>query len=120
MKFAPPGSGAAFFAFSGNGTMVSIPDPQQAQGTRALAIEEKAGHIKYLPSPTDSSFFARLSPNGTQVAMSINDAAGIDIWVYDLSGTSSNRRLTTNQSSTYPVWAPDGQRIVFKSGGEGD
>src|SRR5262249_37712194 len=76
MKFAPPGSGAAFFAFSGNGTLVSIPDSQQAQGSRALAIADKTGAQKYLPLPPDRYLFARVSPNGTQVAMSIDDRAG--------------------------------------------
>src|SRR5262249_16483420 len=44
----------------------------------------------------------------------------IDIWVYDLSDTTSIRKLTFNQASTSPVWTPDGQRIVFESGRDGD
>ncbi len=57
----------------------------------------------------------RLSPNGTQLAVSIEKADGKDIWVYDLS-RGTEHRVTFEGFNEAPVWTPDGSRITFASG----
>ena len=41
-----------------------------------------------------------------------------DIWVVNLA-QGSETRLTTDKTDTWPVWSPDGKRIVFASDREG-
>jgi Tol biopolymer transport system component len=62
----------------------------------------------------------RVSPDGNHIAFATDDGKKADIWVYDISGTSSVRRLTLDENNRYPVWSADGERIAFQSGREGD
>jgi Tol biopolymer transport system component len=42
------------------------------------------------------------------------------VWIYDLAGTSSMRRLTFAGRNRFPIWTSGGQRIAFQSDREGD
>ena len=42
------------------------------------------------------------------------------MWIYDLSGASSMRRLTVQGRNRYPIWSADGERVAFQSDREGD
>ena len=61
-----------------------------------------------------------LSPDGTRaVASRTNpqDAAKADLWLLDLSRGSGATRLTLGTGiAEFPVWSPDGTRIVFTFG----
>src|SRR5262249_29647488 len=48
------------------------------------------------------------------------DETGQDIWIYDLNGAVSPRRLTFGGNNEHPVWTPTGERIVFFSTRGGD
>jgi Tol biopolymer transport system component/predicted Ser/Thr protein kinase len=61
----------------------------------------------------------KLSPDGTRLALSIADFAKStrDIWVLDI-GSGRRTRLTFDSQSEYPVWSPDGSRIIRRRGGK--
>ena len=50
----------------------------------------------------------------------IIDGKEASIWVYDLSGTSSMRKLTLTGANRFPIWSADGEHIAFQSDREGD
>ncbi|HSE45978.1 MAG TPA: hypothetical protein VLA89_11695, partial [Gemmatimonadales bacterium] len=57
-------------------------------------------------------FFApRLSPDGLRIAY-IFYGYERRLWVYDL-GRGSNSLLTEEGMSSFPVWSPDGKRLLF-------
>ena len=60
-----------------------------------------------------------MSRDGGQLAVGIDDGIDADVWVYDLSGKSALRRLTSEGHNRFPVWFPDGQRVTFQSDREG-
>jgi len=73
--------------------------------------------LKLPPGPYE---FPRVSPDGKRVAMETNDGREANIWIYELSGTSSIRRLTFGGKNRFPVWSSDGQYITFQSDREGE
>jgi Tol biopolymer transport system component len=56
----------------------------------------------------------RLSPDGRRVALDTRDQQN-DIWIWDFERRVLTRLTTDPSSDFYPVWSPDGRRIVFAS-----
>jgi Tol biopolymer transport system component len=60
-----------------------------------------------------------LSPDGLQVAFVSNASGNSDIWTQNVDG-SGLRQLTNDVAADgWPVWSPDGRRIVYNSIREG-
>jgi Tol biopolymer transport system component len=54
-----------------------------------------------------------VSPDGSSVALTINDPSeGPDIWIQDLA-SGARTRLTLGGSGWDPIWSPDGRRVAF-------
>ena len=66
--------------------------------------------------PTGASggdyFQPRLSPDGRRVAVVGGDHD--DVWLFDLSRQTWNR-FTSEGNNSFPLWAPDGTRLVYVS-----
>ena len=61
----------------------------------------------------------RFSPDRQRVAVAVQDRAGFDIWIYDVSRGLRTRLTFDAASDRYPVWSPDGTSIVFASNRKG-
>ncbi len=57
----------------------------------------------------------RVSPDGTKVAVDVNDAGNLDIWVYGVSVATRTRLTSGPATDIGPAWSPDGERVVFWS-----
>jgi eukaryotic-like serine/threonine-protein kinase len=57
------------------------------------------------------------SPDGKRLALEIWDGSRPDIWVddWDREPSSLTRLTFAGEQNRYPVWTPDGQRIVYSS-----
>jgi serine/threonine protein kinase/Tol biopolymer transport system component len=113
-----------FSAISDSGTLVYIPgrttniltfpSPQLT-----LVWVDQQGKVEEIDIPPGDYVSPRISPDGTKVAVTVNtEEASSDIHIWDLI-RETPMRLTFNEHSTYPLWTPDGQRVVFLAG-EGD
>jgi len=58
--------------------------------------------------------YPRLSPDGKRVALDVRDQQN-DIWIWDLARETLTRVTFDAGLDTWPVWTPDGRRIVFDS-----
>jgi len=112
-------SAAAQFSFSNNGSLAFVPGPVSTRD-RSLALIDRKGAIE--PLKLQGALFEspRVSPDGTRVAVGIDDGKAANVWIYDLAGTTALRQLTFDGRNRFPVWSADGQRIVFQSDREGD
>jgi Tol biopolymer transport system component len=48
--------------------------------------------------------------------MEVQDPTNTDVWTYDLRRGTLDRLTLTAEHDRWPLWTPDGQRIVFSSG----
>ena len=115
-------TGVAHFSISDNGTLVYVPGAVAPGdgGTEVLAFADRAGKIEPLKLPAGSYAYPRLSPDGKQLTFNTTEGNGATVWVYDLSGGTSMRKLTLGGSNLFPMWSGDGERIVYQSDREGD
>ena len=60
----------------------------------------------------------RLSPDGDQLAVQINEGGGSAIWIRDVE-SGSLRLLTLTENAASPVWSLDGDRVAFGTGSGG-
>lgn len=115
-------TGVAQFAFSTSGTLVYIPGPldEESAGQNDLILFDRSGKFEPLPLPADHYVHPRISPDGTRVAFGTDDGKDAIVWVYDLAGGTTRRRLTFDGGNRTPIWTPDGLWIAFQSDRGGD
>ena len=110
------------FSVSSNGSLLYMPGPliPEGQGTmRVPTLVDRAGTRVPLALAPKAYARPRVSPDGSRLAIGVNEGGDADVWVYDLSGTSAIRRLTFGGRSRFPVWSPDGRRVAFQSNRDG-
>ena len=114
--------GAPHFAVSANGTIVYIPGAVSLDNNRRLDLAwlDQKGAVERFKFPPRGYDFPRLSPDGRQLAVGIEEGGGADIWVYDIAKSDNIRRLTFGGKNRFPLWSADSRRIAFQSDREGD
>jgi serine/threonine-protein kinase len=76
------------------------------------------GREESLAAPARPYSYPRVSPDGTQVAVDVRDAES-DIWVWSLERATLTRLTFDPLFDRFPLWSPDGRRIVFSSQRDG-
>jgi len=116
------GSGAAQLSTSRTGTLMYLPGPvDTASDQMDLVIADRSGAQSRLPVPTGPYVHVRASGDGRRLAVGSEDGTKeASVWIYELSGTSTMRRLTIGDRSRFPIWSADGERVAFQSNREGD
>jgi serine/threonine protein kinase len=107
-------AGSADFDVAANGTLV-YGLGSGFQGRRTLVWVDRQGRETPLKVPDRAYVYPRLSPDGTRVALSIRDQQD-DIWVWDLAREVLTRLTVNPGPDQYPVWTPDGRRLLFSLG----
>jgi len=81
-------------------------------GRNQLTWFDRAGQaLGTLGAPDATQFDPARSPDGRQVAVSRVAQGNIDLWLIDAARTT---RFTFDSTpDRYPVWSPDGRRLVF-------
>jgi Tol biopolymer transport system component len=105
--------GAADAVVAGDGTLAYVAGG--VAGTqRTLVWVDRQGRETPIPAPPRAYVYPRLSPDGTRIALDVRDQ-DTDIWVWDLGRTTLTRATFDPALDGYPVWTPDGHRLIFSS-----
>jgi len=106
-------TGAANYHVSRSGVLAYVPAGPPPQ--RSLAWIGRDGREEPIKAPPRAYVLPRLSPDGTRVALDIRDQEN-DIWILNLEGDATPRRLTYGPSAeTNPVWVDDGHLVYTSS-----
>jgi serine/threonine-protein kinase len=109
----PVGSGA--FALAANGTLVYADAPGAGSlETHTLVWVNRQGQEQPIEAPPRAYLYPRISPDGTRVALHIADQEQ-DLWLWDLARQTLTRLTFGPSIDQFPVWTPDGRRLLFSS-----
>ena len=103
--------GVSQLTFSNNGTLAYIPGTDMGIVTPIWA--NRNGDETPIPLTSRRYGSFDLSPDSSQVALSIVDGSDSDVWVYDFDRQTSPQRLTVGRGALFPKWSLDGNDIVF-------
>jgi Tol biopolymer transport system component len=118
-----PQLGQSAFYASEEGTLIYRKGRiAQGQGTWRWSWMDRTGKTSgTIDVPLNLNADLRLSPDGKQVAC-FDGGVGFffggglaDVWLYDLDRNLSTRLTTDPAPDAFPVWSPDGTRLVFSS-----
>ena len=105
--------GALQAAVSRGGVLVYAP-AGAVRGTQLVWVD-RSGAIESVLDDRSRLFFSpRVSPDGKQVVVQINEGGNTDLFVYDIVSRGV-RPLTDGRHATNPVWTNDGLGVAFSS-----
>ena len=108
-------TGVANATVSSGGTLVYVPGSGSATSApRTLTWVTREGTEEAIKSPTRQFTGPRLSPDGRQLSLEIQDGAD-DIWTFDLVRGALTRQTFEDGEDETAVWSPDGRWIAYSS-----
>jgi serine/threonine-protein kinase len=108
-------SGAADFAFAGNGTLVYLPGQVRSLQRRLSWRDTNGQETSLAVAPADFTSI-RISPDGRFAASIVGITAGVTnggLWLIDLTREVASRLTPLGSPVSSPIWSPDGHRVAF-------
>ena len=104
----------AYFTFSNTGSLVYVPGNVMTT-PRAILWVDRKGVATQIGRTNTHAYWPRVSPDGRRFAISVLDRAGVDIWIAEPGRDNFTRFTFQPGVDAYPVWTPDGRRLIFSS-----
>jgi serine/threonine protein kinase/Tol biopolymer transport system component len=105
--------GAMNFSVAADGTLIYVPGGP-AGARRTMVWVDRRGGEEATGTPARAYLHPRLSPDGTKVAVDLEDQDQ-DIWIWNLERQTLTRFTFNSGVDIHPTWTPDGNRLVFAS-----
>jgi serine/threonine-protein kinase len=114
--------GSADLVISDNGTLGYVAGDSQSNVGELVWVSRSGVAQQVDPDWTGSFFFPRLSPDGTRVALAINEPSGTQVWIKQLDQGPLSKLTFEGSITGRANWHPDGRSLVFRSirGGNSD
>src|SRR5262245_14168663 len=114
-------TGAGQFTVSPSGTLVYVVGGINPLSQSTLTWVDRTGASQPLTVAPPAAYFGpRLSPDGQKLAVGVRGGTSnrnTDVWIYDVM-RGVPQRLTFDGGG-FPVWSPDGRRLVYVTGTSG-
>jgi hypothetical protein len=104
-------TGAVHFDIADNGSLVYAQRP----GPVRLTWVDRNGKEELIPAEPRRYRHPRVSPDGTRIAVEIDDPNNTDVWVGDARRGTFTRLTSGGDVNSDPIWTRDGSRIVYSS-----
>jgi len=107
-------NGMGQYAVSASGDLIYVPGGVSPSFLYSLVRVDRKGVETEIGAPKAGYGGPRVSPDGQRLVTGRGrDNSRIsDIWVVDLSNGSSTRVTNNPEGAGYPIWSPDGKRIL--------
>ena len=107
-------AGVANVAAAGDGTVVYI-SAGLSRGPRHIVwVDRRGTQTRAIEQALEFPRYPRLSPDGGRLAITTGPSVEGNVWVHYLSGASRPPvKLTFENHNLFPIWSPDGKRILF-------
>ncbi len=99
-----------------DGTAAYVSGHNAGSLRRVVWVTRQGTHVsRVIDEPLELARNPRLSPDGRRLALTVGTSGHADIWIYDLDRAGQPQKLTFQNHNTFPVWSPDGRRIIYLS-----
>jgi eukaryotic-like serine/threonine-protein kinase len=106
------------FDVSPSGALIYLTARETVANRQLVWIDRSGVETRVTLEPRPYTRVA-LAPDGTQVAVAIEDGSNTDIWVGAPDRGTLSRLTVDPTIETMPSWSPDGQWVTFRSEREG-
>jgi serine/threonine-protein kinase len=110
-----PNSGSSQFVVSSDGTAAYVMAAGATIPRRTFVWVDRQGREEAIAAPLRPYSRPRLAPDGSRLAVEIENNQNWDIWIWDFQRGSLPRMTSDPSYERYPVWTPDGEHIIFSS-----
>jgi eukaryotic-like serine/threonine-protein kinase len=105
-------TGAVHYGVAANGSMAYVP---RIDTSLRMSWVDRNGHEQEIPVEPRAYRHARISPDGTRIAVEIEDDNSTDVWVGDSVRGMFTRLTREDDVASDPIWTRDGSRVVFSA-----
>ena len=101
-----------------DGTLAYVRGTGPGAAQRTLVWVDRQGPEMAIAAPPRSYVYPRISPDGGRIVVYAAEQM-LDLWVWDVVRLTLTRLTFTPGIDSYPVWTPDGRRLLWASDREG-